>query len=73
MPGRSMPKRSREDRLWGWLVPHNPLCGGPAPLRGRTVIIGREGDVLLIATAGAYGAVMGSHYNLREPAPEFTL
>ena len=40
-----MPKRSREDRLWGWLVPHNPLCGGPAPPRGRTVIIGREGDV----------------------------
>jgi diaminopimelate decarboxylase/aspartate kinase len=33
----------------------------------------REGDVLLIATAGAYGAVMGSHYNLRDPAPEFTL
>jgi len=29
-----------------------------------------EGDVLLIAQAGAYGAVMASHYNLREPAPE---
>jgi diaminopimelate decarboxylase/aspartate kinase len=33
----------------------------------------REGDVLLIATAGAYGYVMSSHYNLRDPAPEFTL
>ena len=30
----------------------------------------REGDVLLVATAGAYGAAMASHYNLREPAPE---
>ncbi|MFM7627189.1 MAG: bifunctional aspartate kinase/diaminopimelate decarboxylase, partial [Gammaproteobacteria bacterium] len=30
-----------------------------------------EGDVLLIATAGAYGAAMASHYNLRQPAPEF--
>lgn len=29
-----------------------------------------EGDVLLIATAGAYGASMSSHYNLRAPATE---
>ena len=29
-----------------------------------------EGDVLLIANAGAYGRVMGSCYNLREPAGE---
>ena len=29
-----------------------------------------EGDVLLIANAGAYGRVMGSWYNLREPAGE---
>ncbi|MEX2467153.1 MAG: bifunctional aspartate kinase/diaminopimelate decarboxylase [Gemmatimonadota bacterium] len=32
-----------------------------------------EGDVLLIANAGAYGHVMSSRYNLREPAPERTL
>ncbi len=32
-----------------------------------------EGDVLLIANAGAYGAVMGSHYNLRAPAKELVL
>ncbi|HEX7063070.1 MAG TPA: bifunctional aspartate kinase/diaminopimelate decarboxylase [Woeseiaceae bacterium] len=32
-----------------------------------------EGDVLLIANAGAYGYVMGSRYNLREIAPEITL
>jgi diaminopimelate decarboxylase/aspartate kinase len=30
----------------------------------------REGDVILVATAGAYGATMASHYNLREPAVE---
>jgi len=33
----------------------------------------REGDVLLIANAGAYGHAMSSHYNLREPAQEFVL
>ncbi|MDH3419820.1 MAG: bifunctional aspartate kinase/diaminopimelate decarboxylase [Gammaproteobacteria bacterium] len=30
----------------------------------------QEGDVLAIANAGAYGYVMSSHYNLREPAVE---
>ena len=29
-----------------------------------------EGDVLLIANTGAYGFVMASWYNLREPAPQ---
>ncbi|MDP6414939.1 MAG: bifunctional aspartate kinase/diaminopimelate decarboxylase, partial [Gammaproteobacteria bacterium] len=29
-----------------------------------------EGDVLLVANAGAYGFVMSSNYNLREPARE---
>lgn len=33
----------------------------------------QEGDVLLIANAGAYGYVMSSRYNLREPAREVTL
>jgi diaminopimelate decarboxylase/aspartate kinase len=33
----------------------------------------QEGDVLLIATAGAYGRAMSSTYNMREPAPEFVL
>jgi diaminopimelate decarboxylase/aspartate kinase len=32
-----------------------------------------EGDVLLIATCGAYGYAMSSHYNLRAPAPEFMI
>jgi diaminopimelate decarboxylase/aspartate kinase len=33
----------------------------------------REGDVILIATCGAYGRAMSSHYNLRAPAPEFII
>ncbi len=32
-----------------------------------------EGDVLLIANAGAYGRAMSSHYNLRDPAEEIVL
>jgi len=32
-----------------------------------------EGDILLVANAGAYGYVMSSHYNLREPAKEFVI
>ncbi len=32
-----------------------------------------EGDVLLIADAGAYGHVMASHYNLRPPATELLM
>ena len=32
-----------------------------------------EGDVLLIANAGAYGHAMSSHYNLRAPAREFVV
>ena len=32
-----------------------------------------EGDILLVAQTGAYGAVMGSRYNLREPAAEIVL
>jgi diaminopimelate decarboxylase/aspartate kinase len=33
----------------------------------------QSGDVLLIATAGAYGHAMASRYNLREPAEELLL
>jgi diaminopimelate decarboxylase/aspartate kinase len=32
-----------------------------------------EGDVLAIANAGAYGHVMSSRYNLREPAEEIAI
>jgi diaminopimelate decarboxylase/aspartate kinase len=33
----------------------------------------QEGDVLLIATCGAYGYAMASNYNLRAPAAEFII
>ena len=33
----------------------------------------REGDVLLIANAGAYGHTMSSNYNLRDPAVEICI
>ena len=33
----------------------------------------QEGDVLLIANAGAYGRAMSSRYNLREPAVEICI
>lgn len=33
----------------------------------------REGDLVLVADAGAYGRAMASEYNLRPPAPEFVI
>ena len=33
----------------------------------------KENDVLLIANTGAYGYVMSSRYNLREPAEELLI
>ena len=48
-----------------------PICEtGDRLGSDRLLPVTREGDVVLIATAGAYGYVMGSHYNLRPPAPE---
>ncbi|MEC7803548.1 MAG: hypothetical protein VX533_01720, partial [Pseudomonadota bacterium] len=39
----------------------------------RLLPLTREGDVLVIANTGAYGYVMSSHYNLRNPAEEFMI
>ncbi len=48
-----------------------PICESADVLgHDRLLPPTREGDVLLIANAGAYGRAMSSHYNLREPAPE---
>jgi diaminopimelate decarboxylase/aspartate kinase len=48
-----------------------PICeSGDVLGSNRRLTECREGDVLLIAQTGAYGAVMASHYNLREPAAE---
>ena len=51
-----------------------PICeSGDVLGSNRRLPTTQEGDVLLIAQAGAYGAVMASHYNLREPAAEVVL
>lgn len=51
-----------------------PICeSGDTLGSARRLPATDAGDVLLIATAGAYGAVMSSHYNLREPATELFL
>jgi diaminopimelate decarboxylase/aspartate kinase len=61
--------------------PADTLCQIVGPICESGDVLGedrflpepREGDVLLIAQAGAYGAVMASRYNLREPAAEVVL
>ncbi|MFW5739414.1 MAG: bifunctional aspartate kinase/diaminopimelate decarboxylase [Myxococcota bacterium] len=48
-----------------------PICEtGDTLGYNRSMPETREGDVLLIATVGAYGRAMSSRYNLREPADE---
>jgi len=48
-----------------------PICESADVLgHDRLLPATREGDVLLIANAGAYGHAMSSHYNLRDPAAE---
>ncbi len=48
-----------------------PICEtGDTLGYNRRLVRPSEGDVLLIATAGAYGRSMSSHYNLRAPAGE---
>jgi diaminopimelate decarboxylase/aspartate kinase len=51
-----------------------PICEtGDILGRSRRLPPSAEGDVVLIANAGAYGRVMSSRYNLREPAGEALL
>jgi diaminopimelate decarboxylase/aspartate kinase len=51
-----------------------PICeSGDVLGTNRRLPECREGDVVVVAQAGAYGAVMASHYNLREPAQEIVL
>jgi diaminopimelate decarboxylase/aspartate kinase len=51
-----------------------PICeSGDTLGSARRLPTTHEGDVLLIATAGAYGRVMSSSYNLRSPAEEVVL
>ena len=51
-----------------------PICESGDQLGvDRLLPVTSEGDVLLIATAGAYGRSMSSTYNLREPAVEILI
>lgn len=51
-----------------------PICeSGDVLGVSRMLPVSQEGDVILIANAGAYGHVMGSFYNLRAPAEERVL
>ena len=51
-----------------------PICESADVLgHDRQLPPTQEGDVLLIANAGAYGHSMSSRYNLREPAEELCL
>lgn len=50
-----------------------PICESGDVLGRLRLPRCEEGDVLLIADAGAYGAAMSSRYNLREPADEVLL
>ena len=66
---------SRLDEPLAWIA-HvvGPICEtGDILGRSRRLPPTAEGDVLLIANAGAYGRVMSSQYNLREPAGETLL
>jgi bifunctional diaminopimelate decarboxylase / aspartate kinase len=51
-----------------------PICeSGDVLGSNRRLPPTQEGDILLVAQAGAYGAAMASRYNLREPADEVVL
>jgi len=51
-----------------------PICeSGDILGLDRLLPESREGDIMLIANTGAYGAAMASRYNLREPATELVL
>ena len=50
-----------------------PICESGDRLGEASLPVCEEGDVLLVADAGAYGHVMCSRYNLREPAREVVL
>ncbi|HEX7338421.1 MAG TPA: bifunctional aspartate kinase/diaminopimelate decarboxylase [Rhodanobacteraceae bacterium] len=51
-----------------------PICeSGDVLGSDRRLPAAGEGDVMLLAEAGAYGATMASHYNLRDEADEIVI
>lgn len=60
-----------EEEPAGFFEVVGPICeSGDILGQSRRLPEPREGDVFLIANAGAYGRAMSSHYNLRSPAKE---
>lgn len=66
---------SRYDEPMAWTADIvGPICeSGDVLGYSRRLPVTKEGDVLMIATAGAYGFAMGSRYNLRSPAREIII
>ena len=65
----NLTRLSAEPEQWVNVV--GPICeSGDILGHDRLLPVSGEGDVLLITNAGAYGHVMSSRYNLREPAVE---
>jgi diaminopimelate decarboxylase/aspartate kinase len=65
-------------RLWQQANQHyrvvGPICeSGDVLGESRFLPASSEGDLILIANAGAYGRVMSSNYNRRSPAEELVL
>jgi len=51
-----------------------PICeSGDVVGESRFLPASKEGDIILVANTGAYGRVMSSHYNRRNPAEEVLL
>lgn len=51
-----------------------PICESGDKLGiDRLLPVSEEGDIILVANTGAYGQVMSSHYNMREPAGEIVI
>ena len=51
-----------------------PICeSGDILGSSRMIASPKDGDIILIDTVGAYGRVMSSRYNMREPAEEIYL
>lgn len=66
---RVLPERQTTNRVSGDLV--GPVCeSGDFLARGRELPDFQEGDLAVLASAGAYSFIMGSNYNTRPRAAE---
>jgi diaminopimelate decarboxylase len=64
-PGpRAYPRRDVTRR--SGCLSSGPICeSGDVLAEERTMVVPREGDLVVVGNAGAYGFAMASHYNLR--------